>query len=637
MSWTNTFSWLLFTKETDTDGKVIDAMMCRLCTKHNSLGSNGSKTWSEIGYKCLRKDKVKEHQNSEQHKAALKLELNQTVGDMSTSMTNSASLAIKDALKVLYYIISHNLPLDLFASMVDLCIDVGATNLPKLRLAKSATYSSWEMVQELLDLLSSEVANSVMTDVRSSPCYSLMVDEVSDNRTIKHLAICTRYIDPDGDVKTAFMTDTELPTGTANVITNTVVDKLKEQNLDVNDMSGFVSDGAAVFLGNKSGVAKQLKDMNPSLITTHCRDHRLALACKSSFEAIPLMRKVDDTLNRLHKYYKYSCNNTASLKNVQTAFKEKPISMKQAKHHRWLSHEQAVSSLVRSYKSVVVDLESSTISSDPVGHGLLKSLKDPNILKALLLLADVLPHVTALSLTFQRRDVNLAMVKTSVDKTLRMLDARKSTDGPWLSKESQLTTELQISRSDGDFNNTVRAKFLDLMITNIRERFANANIIEDLSVIDLNSTIDEVPVLYGMTELQALAEHFQMDEDDLQCQWQDFLQIINELPHCKRSLPQLLKLLYNSNDTGLKDMYPMVHKLYSIANTLPLSTAEVERVFSQVKLIKTSHRSNMKTETLCRLLNVKLNCTQHMFSQLVDKVCEAFFNRKNRKILKLSQ
>ena len=200
------------------------------------------------------------------------------------------------------------------------------------------------------------------------PCYSLMVDEVSDNRTIKHLAICTRYIDPDGDVKTAFMTDTELPTGTANVITNTVVDKLKEQNLDVNYLSGFASDGAAVFLGNKSGVAKQLKDMNPSLITTHCKDHRLALACKSSFEAIPLMRKVDDTLNRLHKY---SCNNTASLKNVQTAFKEKPISMKQAKHHRWLSHEQAVSSLVRSYKSVVVDLESSTISSDPVGHGLI--------------------------------------------------------------------------------------------------------------------------------------------------------------------------------------------------------------------------------------------------------------------------
>ena len=100
------------------------------------------------------------------------------------------------------------------------------------------------------------------------------------------------------------------------------------------------------------------------------------------------------------------------------------------------------------------------------------------------------------------------MVKTSVDKTLRMLDAGKSTDGPWLLKESQLTNELQISRSDGDFNNTVRAKFLDLMMTNIREHFANANIIEDLSFIDLNSTIDEVPVLYGMTELQALAEHF---------------------------------------------------------------------------------------------------------------------------------
>jgi hypothetical protein len=53
-----------------------------------------------------------------------------------------------------------------------------------------------------------------------------------------------------------------------------------------------------------------------------------------------------------------------------------------------------------------------------------------------------------------------------------------------------------------------------------------------------------------------------------------------------------------SDDTGLKNMYLLVYRLFSIATTLPLSTAEVERVFSQVKLIKTSHRSSIKTKTL---------------------------------------
>jgi hypothetical protein len=42
-------------------------------------------------------------------------------------------------------------------------------------------------------------------------------------------------------------------------------------------------------------------------------------------------------------------------------------------------------------------------------------------------------------------------------------------------------------------------------------------------------------------------------------------------------------------------MYPLVSKLYSIAVIQPLSTAEVERIFSQVALIKTSQRANIKT------------------------------------------
>ena len=48
--------------------------------------------------------------------------------------------------------------------------------------------------------------------------------------------------------------------------------------------------------------------------------------------------------------------------------------------------------------------------------------------------------------------------------------------------------------------------------------------------------------------------------------------------------------------TGLKNMYSLVYRLFSIATTIPLSRAEVERVFSQVKLIKISHRSNIKTK-----------------------------------------
>ena len=50
-------------------------------------------------------------------------------------------------------------------------------------------------------------------------------------------------------------------------------------------------------------------------------------------------------------------------------------------------------------------------------------------------------------------------------------------------------------------------------------------------------------------------------------------------------------------DKNLSVMYPLVSRLYSIAVIQPMSTVEVERIFSQVALIKTSHRANIKTDT----------------------------------------
>ena len=60
-------------------------------------------------------------------------------------------------------------------------------------------------------------------------------------------------------------------------------------------------------------------------------------------------------------------------------------------------------------------------------------------------------------------------------------------------------------------------------------------------------------------------------------------------------------------------MYPLVSRLYIIAVIQPLVTVEVERIFSQVALIKTSHRANIKTETLSKIFDIKYNCDQTLF------------------------
>ena len=104
-----------------------------------------------------------------------------------------------------------------------------------------------------------------------------------------------------------------------------------------------------------------------------------------------------------------------------------------------------------------------------------------------------------------------------------------------------------------------------------------------------------------------------------------------------RSLTRLNKLFQSVDhkDKNLSSMYPLVSKLYSIAVIQPLSTAEVERIFSQVALIKTSHRANIKTETLSKILNIKYNCDQTLFNSITDECVHAFFKHKNRRLVNI--
>ena len=70
----------------------------------------------------------------------------------------------------------------------------------------------------------------------------------------------------------------------------------------------------------------------------------------------------------------------------------------------------------------------------------------------------------------------------------------------------------------------------------------------------------------------------------------------------------------------------------STAAVLPLSTAEVERVFSQVKLVKCDHINRMKQVTMNNILHVKLNCNKQCYEHVSDTVVAKFFRVNDRKI-----
>ena len=128
-SWAIERPWVFCAEE---DG--VEVLMCKLCTTHKPVGV-GRRCWVDYGSRTLRKDALLLHEKSMQHRDAVRAAMSHKMelADGLASMESESQAATEDALKVLYFILRHNLPLDLFADIVELSVDLGASRLRNLQ------------------------------------------------------------------------------------------------------------------------------------------------------------------------------------------------------------------------------------------------------------------------------------------------------------------------------------------------------------------------------------------------------------------------------------------------------------------------------------------------------------------------
>ena len=78
-------------------------------------------------------------------------------------------------------------------------------------------------------------------------------------------------------------------------------------------------------------------------------------------------------------------------------------------------------------------------------------------------------------------------------------------------------------------------------------------------------------------------------------------------------------------------MFPNLRKIASICLTIPVSTASVERSFSEMKLIKTRLRNSLSEGTLSQLMRIGIESPEKLTDDYLDSILEVW-NRKPRRI-----
>ena len=145
------------------------------------------------------------------------------------------------------------------------------------------------------------------------------------------------------------------------------------------------------------------------------------------------------------------------------------------------------------------------------------------------------------------------------------------------------------------------------------------------------SQIDEV-MAYGNNEIGLLSSQFSealpSSEAEVISEWSSYKQFMME--NCtEMSLGQIITDL--CTDTTKGRIFPNMTALAKICRVIPIHTGNVERTFSQLKLIKTRVRNRMNEKTLEALLRIEIEGPD-VQDFPIGQAVELWSKKKNRRI-----
>ena len=151
----------------------------------------------------------------------------------------------------------------------------------------------------------------------------------------------------------------------------------------------------------------------------------------------------DSNLVALYYHFKNSSVREAALHEIQGIMEEPVLCLKKAIHTRWLFHHQAVTPIRRTLPSLLTTLEREVGErDDAVARGLVHAVKCYKFVATTYLLSDLLPHLSTLSLVFQRESVDLYIIGPQITTTIASLRHLREHSGPYMSQLDEMLHKL---------------------------------------------------------------------------------------------------------------------------------------------------------------------------------------------------
>ncbi|KAF0717433.1 zinc finger MYM-type protein 1-like, partial [Aphis craccivora] len=269
--------WLVYSVSSDR----VYCFCCKLFPSHatnlriSSLATVGLRDWKHIS------ERLKMHEISQAHiKSAIDWsELRQRLGKLET--IDKAHQILIEKEKNHWREVLKRL-MEMFAKFDPFIFE----HLKKIRDHKTHThYLGHDIQNELIEIMASEI-NKI---IKSAKYYAIIMDCTPDISRQEQLSLVIRIVDMSLDdeftnptIKEFFIDFTNICSSTGLNLSNVLLKKLKDYDIDIADCCGQGYDNGANMVGQYKGVQSRILNQNPRALFMPCWAQSLNLVLKDT-------------------------------------------------------------------------------------------------------------------------------------------------------------------------------------------------------------------------------------------------------------------------------------------------------------------------------------------------------------------
>ena len=326
--WEKTYTWL-------TADTTSESAKCVICSTTFQVKWDGLKA-------------VKSHNSSEKHKVRVqsatqsKLLTNFFV-QKNTSEENKVIAA--EVASVFHYTQHHHSYLSM-----DCSLKLARKCFPDSKIAAKISCGKTKCEAIVCNVLAPHSVELIQKNLNDS--FFSISSDASNKKNQKLFPLCIQYYSTDvGGICSRVLDFYEDSNETSDAIADRIRSILKENNLDIQRVTAYTADNAAVNYGKHRSVFQNIKKDNPNLIAASCNCHIIHNVAKQAGKTLGPM-DVETLIIKIYNEFSISAKNVAQLKEFYEFVELEWENILRHVPTRWLSIYPALTRLLEKWPAI---------------------------------------------------------------------------------------------------------------------------------------------------------------------------------------------------------------------------------------------------------------------------------------------